>query len=131
MTTPLAEKLYLAQHLHSHEGKPYAVYNPDNLPVESLPVIFGFNNGGRAGWFSALLIAEDGTQLGGHCCSHEGYMVADLGIIEGTRPDRHDDFKKHYPRGYRMVFVGYKDVDGCEDLQKAFVEADKLKKSLV
>jgi hypothetical protein len=120
MTTPAAANFYLAQHLLELEGMPYAIYNPHDKPVESLPVIFGFNNGGSQGWYSAVLIAEDGTCLGGHMCSHEGYMRHDLGILEGTRPDRHEHFKKHYPDGYRMVFVSFDEVPSCEPINKAF-----------
>jgi hypothetical protein len=32
-------------------------------------------------------------------------MEHDLGILEGTRPDRHETFQKHYPDGYRMEFI--------------------------
>lgn len=120
MTTPAAANYYLASHLLEQEGKPYAVYNPHNKPVESLPVIFGFNNGGSRDWYSAVLIAEDGTRLGGHVCSHEGYMRHDLGILEGTSPDRHESFQKHYPEGYRMAFVSHAEVKQCEPLLKAF-----------
>lgn len=126
MTTPAAANYYLARHLLEMEGKPYAIYNPNNKLAESLPVIFGFNNGGSDSWYSAVLIAEDGTGLGGHVCSHEGYMRHDLGIIEGSRPDRHEDFKKHYPEGYRMAFVSYDEVKTCEPLLKAFVLNKKL-----
>jgi len=126
MTTPAAANFYLAQHLLEQEGKPYAVFNPHNKHVETLPVIFGFNNGGSNGWYRACLLAEDGTHLGGHICSHEGYMRHDLGILEGTRPDRHEDFKKHYPNGYRMAFVSLHEVMNCKPLLKAF-ELNKLK----
>ena len=105
MTTPAAEKLYKAQHIYAMEGKRWAVYNPHDKPVSELPVIYGFNNGGSPGWMSACLIAEDGTGLGGHICSSEAYMEHDLGILEGTRADRHEGFQKHYPNGYRMEFV--------------------------
>ena len=57
----------------------YAVFNPRERPPEDLPVIYGFNNGGREGWWEAVLMAEDGTCLGSHLCSHEGYMRRDLG----------------------------------------------------
>ena len=57
MTTPAAERLYLAQHELEMEGKPYAVFNPHDKPVEELPVIMGFNNGGSDGWYSGCLIA--------------------------------------------------------------------------
>lgn len=106
MTTKAAEEIYLAQHQYEHADKGWAVYNPHGKPVETLPVIYGFNNGGSPGWYWGVLLAEDGTHLGGHVCSHEGYMEHDLGISEGSRPDRHEGFQKHYPDGYRMEFVG-------------------------
>lgn len=105
MTTEAAAAKYLDEHLKQVAGRKPAVYNPHNLPIESLPIIFGFNNGGSPGWYSAILLAEDGTFLGSHICSDEHYMEHDLGILENTRPDRHQDFVKHYPDGYRMEFV--------------------------
>ena len=105
MTTPAAEALYLAQHNHAHEGRQPAVYNPHNKPVDHLPFIYGFNNGGSPGWYEGVIIAESGHYLGGHICSSEGHMLADLGILEGTKPDRHNEFRAHYPDGYRMVFI--------------------------
>lgn len=98
----------------------YKVYNPKNKLVEELPIIYGFNNGGGGGLMMAQLIAEDGTELGGHACSSEGFMLRDLGILKGTRDDRHETFKKHCPDGYRMDFVSYDEVDEHEALQKAF-----------
>lgn len=120
------EQLYLAQHRAMHEGKKWALYNPENKPLESLPYIYGFNNGGSPGWFSAHLISEDGTSLGGHVCSDEGYMEHDLGVLEGSRPDRHEVFKKHYPLGYKMAFVPYQEVRSNQGLIKA-LELNKLK----
>ena len=110
MTTEAAAREYLAKHLRSLVGKGYAVYNPLNKELTELPVIYGFSNGGSAGWLAADLIAEDGTYLGGHICSHEGYMPSDLGVLEGTGKDKHEDFKKHYPNGYRMEFVGLEQI---------------------
>ena len=108
MTTEAAAQQYLAEHLAEWRGKGYAIHNPHNKPVEELPVIYGFNNGGSQGWLHAVAIAEDGNVLGGHICSDEGYMRADLGIIEGSRPDRHEEsYGKHYPDGYRMDFVPF------------------------
>lgn len=120
MTTPAAEALYLAQHRHELEGRHWAVHNPHSKALAELPVIYGFNNGGSPGWFSAVSMAEDGTVLGGHCCSHEGYMENDLGILEGTRPDRHEEsYRKHYPDGYRMEFVSFKDAKSHDGLMAA------------
>ena len=98
----------------------FEIYNPHNKKIEELPTIYGFNNGGSTGMLSAQLIAEDGTGLGGHCCSSEGFMYNDLGILEGTRPDRHEGFKKHYPNGYKMDFISYDEVQGHKKLNEAF-----------
>jgi len=126
MTTPAAARLYEAQHLLEMEGKGWEIYNPHDKPIAELPCITGFNNGGSAGLLSAIAIADDGTVLGGHACSSEGYMPHDLGILEGTRPDRHEEsYKKHYPEGYRMRFVSSDAVDtdailtaACEENRK-------------
>jgi hypothetical protein len=105
MTTRAAEELYRAQHNYAMQGKRVAIYNPENKPIQDLPIIYGFNNGGNPGWLFANLVAEDGAALGGHVCSHECYMPHDLGILEGTREDRHKGFRDYYPGGYRMEFV--------------------------
>ena len=125
MTTPEAAREYLAQHQKEWNGTKYAVFNPNDMPLHMLPVIYGFNNGGSRDFLSATLIAEDGTPLGGHACSHEGYMRHDLGILEGSRPDRHEGFKKHYPDGYRMDFVSYEDVPVHAKLNEAFKRHDE------
>ncbi len=105
MTTPEAAQRYLSNHLQKVSGRGWAVFNPHDLPVDDLPWIYGFNNGGSDSWFDATLLAQDGACLGSHICSHESYMPHDLGILEGSRPDRHETFQKHYPGGYRMAFV--------------------------
>lgn len=125
MTTPQAAAYYLANHLAAWRDKGYAVFNPHDRPLEELPVIYGFNNGGSSGWYNGCLLAEDGTGLGGHICSHEGYMPHDLGVIEGSRPDRHEGFQKHYPDGYRMDFVPYAEVRSHERLMAAIKLANE------
>lgn len=125
MTTEKAAAHYLARHEHEmeQEGKTgNAVFNPHNKPISELPIIYGFNNGGSAGWYNGQLLAEDGTALGGHVCSAEGYMLNDLGILKGTRPDRHKTFKEHYPDGYRMEFVGLADVRDHEGIAAAYAK---------
>lgn len=127
MTTPAAEKLYLAQHQHALEGRGWAVYNPHLKSFEELPVIMGFNNGGSYQWYQAVALAEDGTFLGSHICSHEGYMENDLGILEGTGHDRHEDsYKKHYPDGYRMEFVPYELIKHHEKLLAAIEKSKAM-----
>ena len=84
------------------------------------PKIFAFSNVVGGGDGQALAIAEDGTVLGEHWCSHEGYVSHDLGVTPGSRPDRHETYAKHYPDGYEMEFVRSRDIDGHEGLRKAF-----------
>lgn len=129
MTTEAAAALYLAQHQHDLQGRKAAIHNPQDKPVDQLPIIYGFNNGGPRGWLSAVLIAEDGTYLGGHCCSDEGYMPNDLGILEGTRPDRHKAFQEHYPDGYRMEFVGYASFRDHAGLNAAIAKHEAANKA--
>lgn len=124
MTTEAAAEQYLSEHLSAWRGKGYAVFNPHNKPIEELPVIYGFNNGGSTGWYSAVAIAEDGNALGGHICSDEGYMPHDLGIIEGARMDRHEEsYRVHYPDGYRMDFVKF----GHDGLELAIKRNNELR----
>lgn len=106
MTTQAAA----AQHQDALADKGYAVYNPHNKSLDELPIIYGFNNGGSPEWYEAVLLSQDGECLGSHICSHEGYMRHDLGILEGTRDDRHETFRTHYPDGYRMDFVGFSEA---------------------
>lgn len=129
MTTEAAARLYLAQHQVAVEGRRPVVHNPNGLPVESLPAIYGFNNGGSPGWFEAVAIAEDGTGLGMHCCSAEGYMPSDLGILEGTAPSRHETYREHYPEGYRMVWIPSEEIEGHAALARAFELNDELAKA--
>ena len=98
----------------------FEVFNPNNKAVDQLPIIYGFNNGGSPGFMYAQLIAEDGAALGSHLCSSEGFMYRDLGIVKGSRPDRHEGFRAHYPDGYRMDFVPYDKVENHAGLNEAF-----------
>ena len=127
MTTPEAAQRYLGEHMTQWNGRPYAIHNPNDRPLEDLPVIYGFNNGGNRGWgYTGVLLAEDGTGLGGHLCSDEGYMRHDLGILEDSRPDRHEQFRAHYPDGYRMEFVRLEDVKDHEGLDEAYRRNQEL-----
>lgn len=127
MTTPAAERLYLAEHMSRWGDRGYAAYNPHGKDVETLPVIYGFNNGGSPGWYSGVLLAESGHALGGHACSHEGYMPHDLGVLEGSRPDRHETFRAHYPDGYRMDFIPSGEVSKHAGLSAAYQRNQQIR----
>lgn len=85
------------------------------------PKIYCFSNVAGGGDGVAYAMAEDGTVLGSHWCSHEGFVPQDLGVLEGSRPDRHETYAKHYPGGYEMEFIRADDVRSHEGLQAAFL----------
>lgn len=126
MTTPEAAARYDREYAARMEGKGWEVFNPHEKPIAELPTIYGFNNGTSSMGMMAALVSADGVGLGGHCCSSELYMPGDLGVLEGTRPDRHETFREHYPKGYRMEFVGAADLDEHAGLQEAFKMHDKI-----
>jgi hypothetical protein len=119
MTTEAAAALYLAQHNFVLQGRECGVYNPKHKQLDELPIIYGSSFCSEGGDRAYYALAEDGTCLGSHWCSAEGYAPADLGCLDGTRPDRHEDYKKHYPDGYRMEFVRSSDFHHHIGAQKA------------
>ena len=80
--------------------------------------IYCFNNGGSLGFMSAVAIAEDGTCVGRHCCSHEAYMQHDLGIGSDWK---HDGYDKHYGEGnWELEWVPTNNIESHDGLQEAF-----------
>lgn len=128
MTTPMQAAMYELEHLSKWDGQPPVVFNPHNKPVEELPFIYGFCNGGQIGWMEGVLVSQDGHILGGHVCSSEAYMPHDLGIVAFARMDRHEEFQKHYPDGYRMEFVPHskaKDHAGLHAAMSLYVASQQ------
>lgn len=105
----------------------YYRYNPNNLAIEELPTIYGFNNGGQVGLIDAVLMAEDGTFLANVCCSDERFIQFDLGLMTGSRPDMQTMMRNHYPEGFKCEFVTYDMVKSNKGLQNAFKRFDDKK----
>jgi hypothetical protein len=78
--------------------------------------VFGPDNGGNGMYYA---IAEDGAVLGSHFCSNWAFARGDLGVIPGSRPDRHKTYAEHYPQGYEMEFVHPGQAKGHKALQEA------------
>lgn len=95
--------------------------------------IYCFSNVVGGGEGIAYALGDDGTVLGSHWCSHESYVPGDLGVREGSRPDRHKTYSEHFPDGYEMEFVPSKDIDTHAGLQEAFrlnqLQAEQERKS--
>lgn len=124
MTTKAQEALNEVLHMAKWGDQPMYIFNPQEKPVEELPVIIGFCNGGQLGWMEAVSIAQDGVVLGGHICSSEAYMPHDLGLVENANPTRQEDYRKHYPEGFRCEFVPHaqaKDHQGLKDAMQLYM----------
>lgn len=73
----------------------------DPVGPEGAPIVYLFSNS-RDGDGVAYAMAEDGTVLGSHFCSHWGYMRHDL----HDRRDNGAAMREHYPDGYRLQVMG-------------------------
>ena len=82
--------------------------------------IYCFSNVVGGGDGIAYAMGDDGQVLGSHWCSCEFYVPGDLGVKEGSRPDRHETYSKHFPNGYEMEFVRSSDIETHEGLKEAF-----------
>ncbi|MGB8520825.1 MAG: hypothetical protein WCD38_11750 [Candidatus Tumulicola sp.] len=71
----------------------------------SKPKIFicGAPGGLRKGDYIGNALAEDGTPLGEPLCSSLDFVMRDMGV---TSDWKHDGYKKHYPDGYCLVWLG-------------------------
>lgn len=90
------------------------------------PNIYCFSNVESGGNGIAYAMAEDGTVLGSHWCSHECYVSGDLGVTKGARPDRHETYKEHYPDGYEMIFVPASEVKTHKGISNAIKLNQKM-----
>lgn len=87
-----------------------------------LPKIYLFSNSSDGDGI-AYSIAEDGTVLGSHWCSHWGYMRHDL----HDREDRRKTCEAHYPNGYRLVVLGPNKIPPKKVLNRNKAQATRAK----
>lgn len=76
----------------------------------SLPKIYVFCNqngcDGRGDWHNGMALAEDGTALAGHVSSSHSFLKSDLGNSRlGFSGFTRDEYDKHYPDGYEVVWL--------------------------
>ncbi len=71
--------------------------------VAMKPKIFVFCQGCQPGWHYHTALAEDGTAIAGHVCSHHGFAMHDMGVDENGW--KRDLYAKHYPDGFEVVYV--------------------------
>lgn len=85
-----------------------SIHNPHDQPLDSLPVIYGYCKGGGF-LLRGIVVAEDGTLFGGYAHRTDEGLQKSLGMIEGSRPDRQEVFRDHYPDGYRTQYVTFRE----------------------
>lgn len=69
-----------------------------------LPAIYIFANNRIQGEPNCIALAEDGTCVGGHFSSSNGFARLDMGLVEGHDwSKKNEGYAKHYPNGYRLV----------------------------
>lgn len=82
------------------------------------PKIYCFINGGTDYFLDVAALAEDGNHLAGHASSNIYYAMHDIGIESDWK---HDNYKKHYPDGYELVWIDDPEVALKED--EGFIKA--------
>lgn len=80
-----------------------------------LSTISGYRHGEAYG------IAEDGTVLANHGCSHEDFVPGDLGVEETGWNREH--YEAHYPEGFEAVFVRVDEIPTHKGLKAATAAA--------
>lgn len=80
--------------------------------------LYLFNNGTAfKGWNNCYSMADDGTVLGNHICSHDIYMMGDL----HNRADRLETIKKHFgDEPYEVEVIASDDVRTHAGLAEAY-----------
>ena len=97
------------QHRKATENLDPVAFNPQDKPLEDLPKVYGFHNGGTPGFYYGQLLALDGTPLGSCVIEHGDFMEWELGVNDKASW-RHEQISDHYPDGYVMEYVGLKEV---------------------
>lgn len=83
------------------QGKPTASTASDTSNAK--PKIFAFvNSGAGTDMQMVLALAEDGACLAQHCSSSHTWAKHDIGA---TSDWKHDEYRKHYPDGYEVVWL--------------------------
>lgn len=89
-----------------------------------LPKIYCFINSAQPEWYQVCAIAEDGHCLAQHTSSTPVWAQHDIGI---TSDWKHDNYKKHYPKGYELEWVN--DVLKHTGLMAAYEKNQELAKA--
>jgi len=83
-----------------------------------LPKIYVWCNSCQPQWHHAMAMAEDGTHLASHICSHHGFIPGDVGINPGGW--KRDLYEAHYPGGFEVVWIEDARTGKCPGLDHAY-----------
>jgi hypothetical protein len=84
--------------------------------TEALPKIFLFIEGENNWGVFPSALAEDGHCLAGYCSSNKSFAMHDIGFNSTWK---HDNYKKHYPNGYELVWLESDELEGNTGFLKA------------
>jgi hypothetical protein len=83
------------------------------------PKIYCFINGGFDDWLRVAAVSEDGVGLAGHTSSSYFWAKNDIGI---TSDWKHENYQKHYPNGFELVWL--------DDPEKTLQEDETFKQAI-
>ena len=105
------------------ESCEFHIFNPANLPIEDLPIIYAFADARDGDNVYGSAMDPHGEILQVWVSSSEEWLKSDLGCLPGLKPKLHEEvYQRHLPGGYRMEFVFHCDWETnsefCEYLEK-------------
>lgn len=86
--------------------------------------IYCFINSGKGtDWIITIALCEDGHCLATHCSSNDYWAKHDIGINSDWK---HDEYKKHCPEGYELVWID--DPASSKEVDDAYQKNQELAK---
>ncbi len=90
-------------------------------PFEKKKIYCFINGGNGRDWLNVISICEDGHCLSQHISSSIGFAKHDIGINSDIK---HENYKKHCPEGYELIWVD--DPKDCPELDAAYAKNQEL-----
>jgi hypothetical protein len=96
-----------------------------------MATVYLFSNAIGRSECCGFALADDGVMLATEWCSCDDYVRRDLGGYEYTRADLREKYAAHFPQGYQIVYVPWRNVIHHAGLQAAIALHRKQEAVLV
>lgn len=104
----------VSNHTISNPIQEKVVYNPNEVPTEELPTIYGYKYRKiKEGFYHCALLADDGTMLWYKHAPDDDHEEGELKIFrepEAYNPELRQKLSNHYPNGYTLEYVNEDDI---------------------